>query len=147
ILWLRHNPHNRDVSPGWVRELARQMKIPHAWVWNNEAMGFYTTGNLSDCAHRAAAGAISGFILTIPVVFGIDQSAITSIDVGRKRHAWEASKLGGMQLPKLKENVLRTGFSYLRKWKPDIELPPTGSVAEMHAALSRYDGMLATAIE
>src|SRR5262245_49352139 len=47
LLWLRHNPHNRDTRVQWVREIARRMK-GRAWQWNNEAMGFYTTGNMSD---------------------------------------------------------------------------------------------------
>jgi hypothetical protein len=146
LIWLRYNPHNRDTRPIWVREIARRMNSG-AWVWNNEAAGFYTTGNLSDAGHRFAGGAIAGYTWTVAIVFGIDQSAITSIDDGKARHAYEASKLTGMQLASLKERVLRQGFAYLKKWKSDIELPPIGSVAEMHAALARYDGMLSTAIE
>ena len=146
LIWLRYNPHNRDTRSIWVHEIARRMNSG-AWVWNNEAAGFYTTGNLSDAGHRFAGGAIAGFSWTVAVVFGIDQSAITSIDDGKPRHAHEASKLTGMQLASLKERVLRQGFAYLKKWKNDIELPPIGSLAEMHAALARYDGMLSTAIE
>lgn len=146
IIWLRHNPHNRDTRPLWVREIARRM-AGGAWQWNNEAAGFYTTGNLSDAGHRFAAGAIAGYTWMVPIVFGVDQNAITSIDDGKNRHAHEASKLTGMQLSSLKERVLRQGFAFLRKRDPETELPQIGSVAEMAAALTQYDRMLSSAIE
>jgi len=146
LLWLRHNPHNRDTRVSWVREIARRMATGQ-WQWNNEAMGFYTTGNMGDAGHRCAGGAIAGYTWEVPIVFGIDQGAITSIDDGKNRHAHEASKLTGMQLASVKERVLRQSFAYLKKWKPDIELPAIGSVAEMHNALGKHDGMLQTAIE
>jgi hypothetical protein len=69
-LFINHNGHNRDWSPLWSQELARRM-TEGLWRPNNASVGFYVDGILADGQNRSAAGALAGFTLITPIVFGV----------------------------------------------------------------------------
>lgn len=144
-LHSRHNPHNRDTNPSWVRELARRMKAGQ-WRWNNELPGFYDSGELADAGHRLAAGAIAGFTWETGIVFGVQKDAITTIDDGRKRHGYDAAKLSGVQQAALKETVLRQATAYLIK-AGDQTVKPLLSLTEMADAIDKNSNTLDLAVE
>ena len=101
LLHSRHNPHNRDVTVAWVRELARRMKGGQ-WRWKTHCPGS-TIRQLSDAGHRFGAGAIAGFTWQTAIVFGVQKDAITTIDDGKKRHGYDAAKLSGIKLASLRK--------------------------------------------
>ena len=144
ILHIRYNPHNRDITVPWVRELARRM-AGGMWQWNNEVPGFYNNGDLADAGHRFAAGAIADFTWDTVIVFGVDPDAIGSIDDGKKRHASDAAKLRGIQLAKQKETILKQATAYLIKRGEDVT--PLLSITETATAMQAQDAMLNTSIE
>ena len=144
-LHSRHNPHNRDTNPTWVRELARRMRIGQ-WRWNNELPGFYDSGELADAGHRFAAGAVAGFTWDTGIVFGVQKDAITTIDDGRKRHGYDAAKLGGVQQASFKETILRQATAYLIK-AGDQSVKPLLSLTEMADAIDKRSNDLDLAIE
>jgi pyruvate/2-oxoglutarate/acetoin dehydrogenase E1 component len=47
VIFIEHNPHNRDWDPAWSLELARRQRS-HIWRKNNEVPGFYRDGKLAD---------------------------------------------------------------------------------------------------
>jgi len=114
LLFLKHNPHNRDWSPAWSQELARRMKAGQ-WMWNNASFGFYVDGALSDGQNRAAGSALSDMTIETAIVYGADRASITTIDGGRARHAADAAKLDGIQNSRRKEQIVKLVAIYMTK--------------------------------
>jgi hypothetical protein len=114
LLFIEHNPHNRDWDPAWTLELSRRQTAGF-WRKNNEPPGFYKDGALADAQHRLAAVAHSGVTWTTVVVFGMDREAIITIDAGRRRDAASALKMDGMQEARLKQTIAKNAAAYLVK--------------------------------
>ncbi len=114
LIFLHHNPHNRDWSPIWSEELARR-QTGGQWRKNNATLGFYSDGVLADGQNRCASAALSSYTLTLGIVFGLDRDAITTIDNSRQRHASDAAKLAGIKDSKRKEALVRTVASYIAR--------------------------------
>lgn len=143
LLFLEHNPHNRDWDPSWSLEFARRMRI-NIWRKNNASPGFYKDGKLADAQHRFAAVALAGFTWTTVVVFGMDRNSITTVDAGKKRDAASALKMDGMHEAKLKQTVVKTSASYLVKRGEDGAA--LRSEVEIADSIRGNDGTLETAI-
>jgi len=114
LIFLEHNPHNRDWRPAWTLELSRRMKAGQ-WRRNNALSGFYTNGQCEDGQHRFAAAALAGITWDTLTVFGISTAAISSVDAGMKRYGSDAAKLDGVHNTKTKESILRTASNYMVK--------------------------------
>jgi len=143
LLFLEHNPHNRDFDPGWALELARRQRAG-IWRKNNEPPGFYKDGALADAQHRLAATALSGVTWTTVIVFGMDRDAITTVDAGRRRDAASALKMDGVQEAKLKQQIIKATASYLLK-RGD-EQAALRSEVEIADAVHAHQGVLDLAI-
>lgn len=144
LIFLEHNPHNRDWDPAWSLELARRMRIG-IWRKNNEVPGFYTDGKLEDAQHRFAAVALAGITWTTVIVFGVDRGAITTVDAGKRRDAASALKMDGMLGAKLKQAVVKTAARYMIKLGD--ENAALRSEVEIADAIRGNHGVLETAIE
>ena len=144
ILFVDHNPHNRDWDAGWSLELARRMRLG-IWRKNNEVPGFYKDGRLENSQHRLAAVALANYTWTTVVVFGIDLSAITTVDAGKRRDAASALKMDGMAGAKLKQAVVKTAASYLVRLGQDNAA--LRSEVEIAEAIQGSHGTLEVAIE
>jgi len=114
LLFIEHNPHNRDWDPSWSLELARR-QTTGLWKRNNEPPGFYKDGALADAQHRFAAVALSSITWTTVIVFGMDREAVMTIDAGRRRDAASALKMDGVQAAKLKQTIAKGAAAYLVK--------------------------------
>lgn len=84
--WLGRNTDNRDVSPKHVTGLANEM-ANGAWKMNGVPIVFGASGRLLDGQHRLLACVKADCAFTSLVVFGADDSAFDTIDVGKKRNA------------------------------------------------------------
>jgi hypothetical protein len=144
LLFLEHNPHNRDWDSSWSLELARRQRA-NIWRKNNEVPGFYKDGKLADGQHRFAACALSGVTWTTVIVFGMDRNAITTVDAGRRRDAASALKMDGMRETKLKQTVIKNSASYMAKLGD--ETAALRSEVEIADAIQANDGVLETAID
>jgi hypothetical protein len=144
LLFIEHNPHNRDFDPAWALELARRQRNG-LWLKNNELPGFYKDGNLADSQHRLAACALSGFTWTTVIIFGMDRNSITTVDVGRKRDAASALKMDGMEKAKLKQTVIKNSASYLVRG--GLESAALKSELEIANAIQGNNGVLDVAIQ
>lgn len=143
LIWLEHNPHNRDFRPQVAREYARRM-TDGEWKQNNATFGFYKDGNVEDCQHRLAAMALSGTTLTVPVVFGIDTDAIATIDNGSARHASDAVKLEGILDATRKQAVVKSASQYMKRnggGQPDLK-----SEVQVANEIRKNDALLTQAI-
>lgn len=145
ILFLDHNPHNRDWRPATTLEYARVMGLPGAWQWTNQGIGFYTDGLLEDGQHRLSGAAIAGFNWETPCTFGVEKESIVNVDVGNKRFASDAAKLAGVNDAKTKQTIIKSAAAYLDK-SGDVPLPHR-SEAEIERAIRTEDRMLDQAIE
>jgi hypothetical protein len=144
VLFLEHNPHNRDWDPKWSLELSRRQRAG-IWRLNNECPGFYKDGKLADAQHRFAATALSsGFAWTTVIIFGMERNSITTVDAGRRRDAASALKMDGMRDPKLKQTVIKTAASYLVKL--GHESAALRSEVEISDAIQGNHGVLEVAI-
>ena len=124
LVWLNHNTHNRDFRVGVGREYARRMRDGE-WMPNNATFGFYKNGDVEDCQHRLIGMALAGMTLTVPCVFGIDHSAIATIDDGTARRASDAVKLDGILDAKRKQATVKGAAAYLKR--------NGGGQAELHS--------------
>src|SRR5262249_23896151 len=145
ILFLDHNPHNRDWRPATTLECARGMGLPGAWQWTNQGIGFYTDGLLEDGQHRLSGAAIAGFNWETPCTFGVEKESIVNVDVGNKRFASDAAKLAGVNDAKTKQTIIKSAAAYLDK-SGDVPLPHR-SEAEIERAIRSEDRHLDQAIE
>jgi phenylpyruvate tautomerase PptA (4-oxalocrotonate tautomerase family) len=143
LLFMEHNPHNRDWDPSWSLELARRQRM-HFWRKNNEVPGFYRDGKLADGQHRLAASALSGVTWTTVIVFGMDRNSITTVDAGRRRDAASALKMDGVRETKLKQTVVKNAASYLVKLGE--ENAALRSELEIASAIQSNNGVLEIAI-
>jgi hypothetical protein len=143
VIFIEHNPHNRDWDPAWSLELARRQRM-QIWRKNNEVPGFYRDGKLADAQHRFAACALSGMTWTTVIVFGMDRNSITTVDAGRRRDAASALKMDGIRETKLKQTVIKTAASYLVKL--GNEAAALRSEVEIADSIQSNNGVLEIAI-
>jgi hypothetical protein len=132
LLFIEHNPHNRDWDPSWTLELARRMTA-HLWKKNNEPPGFYKDGALADSQHRLAAAALAAITWTTVIVFGMDREAVMTIDAGRRRDAASALKMDGMHDAKLKQSIATTMPPSSLSWKLPAQSTRTSTCSNWRA--------------
>jgi hypothetical protein len=144
LIFLEANPANRDWQPTKTQEWARRMR-DGLWRQNNQAPGFYTTGQLEDGQHRLAACALADYTWETLVVFGIETSAISTVDAGARRTGADAAKLEGVHDARFKEAILRASASYLVK-RGD-KTAALKSETEMARAIKAKDVQLSLAAE
>jgi hypothetical protein len=144
ILFLEHNPHNRDWVPSWSQELSRRMATGF-WKKNNQTPGFYTDGVMEDGQHRFAAQSLGNYTWRTVVIFGIERDSIMSVDAGRRRDAASALKMDGMAEAALKQQVIKGAAGYLKAaGQSGAELR---SEIEIGKAILDNNGLLDQAIE
>lgn len=143
LLFLEHNPHNRDWKPLYTEQLARQIQ-KGLWRKNNASIGFYRNGALQDGQHRLAAMALSGATYETIVVYGIERDAIVTTDTTARRSAGDAGKLEGIDNAKRKQVIVKAAASYLvRAGHSDEKLD---NETERLARIKRDDTVLDEAI-
>jgi hypothetical protein len=145
LLFLNHNPHNRDWSPNTSLELARRMKDGE-WKWNSQSISFYADGNLSDGQHRLGAAALSEYLFETSVGFGVEDGAIITVDAGKRRDAADAAKLDGMTNAKCKQAIIRNWAQYMQRATKDTAYVLRSEV-QVKAAMEEHNDLLDRAIE
>ena len=143
ILFIEHNPHNRDWDPAKTVELERRMRIG-IWEPNNMSPGFYKDGALADGQHRMAAAALAGITWTTAVVFGMARRAITSVDCGWRRDAASALKMDGVEDAALRQHIVRRAAAYLVNI--GVSSAALRSPTEIAAAIQANERLLTRAI-
>lgn len=147
ILFLEHNPHNRDWRADGTkscREYARRMTVGQ-WKRNNAAIGFYVDGQLEDGQHRLSGAALAGHSLETAVVFGIDRDAIVTVDDLLGRHGADHAKLSGILESTAKQTIIKATSSYMVK--VGDKSAALKSEAEIHEAIKASNALLDEAIE
>jgi hypothetical protein len=145
VIFLDHNPHNRDWKPAKTIEYARIMSDAGGWSWTNQGIGFYSDALLEDGQHRLAGAALAGFTWECPCILGVDKSAIVNVDVGSRRFASDAAKLAGINDAKTKQTIIKSAASYLDK-SGDVPIPHR-TEADIEKAIRSEDRRLDQAIE
>ena len=112
LLFLNHNPYNRDWKGSWSVELLRRIENSE-WRANGDPVRFYKEGVLADAQNRLAAMALGGKVLDVIIVYGIERDAILTIDGGKPRYASDAAKLDGVESAAEKERIVKMAASYL----------------------------------
>jgi hypothetical protein len=147
ILFLRHNPHNRDWRVDGAkgcREYARRM-LGGQWRKNNATIGFYIDGQIEDGQHRLSGAAIAGHTLETAVVFGIERDAIVTVDDLAARHGSDHAKLNGIADASAKQAIVRMVAAYLIK--TGNKEAALRSESEVHDAIRANNDALNSAID
>lgn len=92
--WLKLNVKNRRVRVRHVDSLVSEI-VRGNWEVNGETIKFSDTGNLLDGQHRLEATVKSGKAIDTWVVWGVKESAQTTMDTGAMRQAADALSLVG----------------------------------------------------
>jgi hypothetical protein len=114
LLFLEHNPHNRDWRPEYALDLARQMRAGQ-WRRNNATIGFYRDGAVQDGQHRLSGKALAGQPFEALIAFGMERDAIVTTDVGSRRLAGAAAKLEGIAASTRKRSIVTMAAGYFVK--------------------------------
>lgn len=147
ILFLQHNPHNRDWRPEGPKscgEYARRMSTQQ-WKFNNASIGFYVDGQLEDGQHRLSALAIAGHSADVAVVFGIERDAVVTVDDGLGRHGADHAKMDGIRDSKVKQTIIKIATAYMAKSGDKTAV--LRSEAEVAASIKSNNELLDEAIE
>lgn len=94
--WLRLNKRNRKLSPKQTTAYARAM-TEGQWRLNGQAICFGRSGLLLDGQHRLAACMESGVSFIGMVVWGVDDDAFDTIDIGKKRTVGDILSIDGVE--------------------------------------------------
>jgi len=86
---LAKNNHNRPISSGTVSSYSRMMK-DGKWNFNGENIIIAEDGSLLDGQHRLHAIINSSTTQKMVVVSGVERSAFSTIDIGKKRSVGDA---------------------------------------------------------
>lgn len=91
---LENNTLNRNISDRTVSALARDMKSGN-WVFNGESIKISKTGRLLDGQHRLSACVRANVPFETLVIEGLPESAMDTVDAGRKRTAGDVLRMHG----------------------------------------------------
>lgn len=91
---LANNTLNRNINDRTVSTIARDMKNGD-WVLNGESIKISDTGRLLDGQHRLSACVRAGVPFETLVISGLPESAMDTVDAGRKRTAGDVLKMHG----------------------------------------------------
>lgn len=93
--WLTSNTHNRPLNKNMVRKIADDMRSGR-WMDNGETIKFSKEGVLLDGQHRLMAIVEADVRIPLIVVFGIDEAAQSTIDIGAVRTIGNILSLNGI---------------------------------------------------
>lgn len=82
--WLTRNYNNRNIVPGNVDYIRRQIEAGD-WMLNGETIKFDVLGNLLDGQHRLTAIVQSGITVHVSVTRGLETRSRSTVDRGSKR--------------------------------------------------------------
>jgi hypothetical protein len=92
---LERNPINRSVKPANVAFLTKEIREGR-WTLNGESITFSKNGNLINGQHRLKAIIAAEKPIRVKVTYGIDESAISTIDTGNKRIIKDVFDMAGI---------------------------------------------------
>ena len=96
---LHRNQANRRIEKRRVIRYARDMILGN-WQLNNDDICFFKDGNLANGQHRLAAAIVSKKIVRMSFKFGVDKSAVSTIDEGRSRSNLDVINIMGLDSSK-----------------------------------------------
>lgn len=93
---LRHNTNNRRLRQTLVKEYAEAMSKGE-WLENGEAIIISKSGALLDGQHRLGAVISYGKPVNFLIVRGVEDNAVKTMDVGRKRSIADHLEIDGFK--------------------------------------------------
>lgn len=109
--WLKGNTVNRNVRDAAVNQYAADM-VAGRWTFSNDAITFSPTGKLLNGQHRLNAVIKAGVTIPMLIMRGVPESAMESMDTGRKRSASDYFKFNGQQNAPLLAAALKLAIIY-----------------------------------
>jgi hypothetical protein len=94
--FLQKNAKNRKISPRHVEAIAKDMESGN-WKFNGDAIRFSSNGNLVDGQHRLEGCVLSGKSFKSIVIRNIDDSAMRTIDSGKRRTYGDHLRIRGYE--------------------------------------------------
>lgn len=91
---LENNTLNRNINERLVSAIARDMANGN-WVFNGESVKISDSGRLLDGQHRLSACVRAGIPFETVVIEGLPESAMDTVDAGRKRTVGDVLKMRG----------------------------------------------------
>ena len=119
--WLDSNHDDqRNLDINLVSQYARQMKDKHWQFDNGESVKFGVSRKLLDGQHRLHSVVASGEAQVLMVLRDVDDSALLTMDMGKRRTLADLFVINKLEMPKgLTESRLATiasGIYYLRRF-------------------------------
>lgn len=148
ILWLEHNRWNRDWNPKTSAAYA-QLMVDGQWRITSQTVYALSKegGDLLDGGHRGAAQILADCTLDMFICLGMSKDDLAALDCGKKRHAYEVSKLLGIANAKEKQTVLVEGWNYLAHVGIISDAVDETNVNGVAAKIQEHDRLLTRALD
>lgn len=107
------NPQNRNVLQRVKKMYAADMKANNWNGWNCDTIKISEDGTIIDGHHRLSAIVESGCTVGMYVVYGIEMSAVKTLDRGKKRTTKDTVEMSGLPQRYCRVDVLNTAKGVL----------------------------------
>ena len=114
---LGNNTGNRRVRQEHVRALAAAMRRGE-WSLNGETIKISKSGRLLDGQHRLLAVLMANMPVQMTVIYGIDDDAFSTIDIGTKRSMGDMLGIDGESNTEKLAAVLRMVYTHRETGRP-----------------------------
>jgi len=104
--YLSRNTQNRKVKNRTLNSYISQMKSGK-WKENGEPIIIDTNGVIKDGQHRLMAVAQTGFAFRVPVISGVNEDVMDTIDTGSNRSAADVLQLEGFKYASLMASLVK----------------------------------------
>lgn len=118
---------NRFVNTRVVAKYVAEMKNGNWITDNGECLKFDRSGRLVDGQHRLHAIITSGVTIPLWVMYGVDEKAFMTIDVGAPRSIGAILGINGVKQANLKTGIIRCLIRYRNNSTSDKFATPTAT--------------------
>lgn len=138
--FMQKNSKNRKLDIRYVQAIARDMKNGN-WAMNGDAIRMSSTGFLIDGQHRLSACIMSKTAFETLLIENIDESAMITIDGGKRRNYSDHLKIQGYQ----NASGISTALSFLlmiAAQVPKVQGQLYFTKADYDAAFEKNEGIV-----
>lgn len=143
ILEMKTEFRNRKIRERTVNNYAKDMET-NSWPITGDTIKFDRDGNLIDGQHRLSAIVKSGKTQKMLVVYGLDKSILTAIDIGLKRSLENALQFQGESYENGSSSIVRLrmtldkGVKHIGQSEANMEITRQAQVDEYISHKDEY---------
>lgn len=131
--WLATTKSNRPIMDNHVRKLASDMK-KGLWVYNGDTICFDKMGQLVDGQHRLSACIAVDYPFLATVVYGLEEEAQQTIDIGSRRTAGQILAMAGIPNGSITTSICKLILTYENNGNSLVNSTDSGAPSQAEVA-------------